>query len=598
MNRHRRPKLGRRLTLLALAGLLAAVLVPMAAQAEVTPGSSATDLAAAIASSPGLITGAEFESLAAPEAAGVVTTPISGFPTDGSTSAILSTGNVASIEPGAALPNTSFGGGAVRGDTDRDVTILRVDFTAPEDANCLLGIDFRFLSIEYPEWVGSSYNDAFIVELDESTWTTDGSDISAPGNIAFDPVGSEISINAAGVTSVNAANAAGTQYDGATPILRAAAPLVPGPHSLYLSLFDQGDNVLDSAVLMDNLRVGSVENPEDCAAGAEPVEPTASFTVDPQTGPAPLAVTVDGSGSSDSDGTVVAYDWDFGNGETSTDPVASTTYDTPGDYTITLTVTDDEGFTGVATQVVTVTEGGGGAGPVVSAGSASGLERDEITGSVFVPVFLSSPSAEPVVVSFYTEDGSAVAGEDYVRWGTPERPRTVTIPAGSLQTTVNVPVKTDAEAEPDESFSVVISSVTGGDAVIGQATGTGTIVDSDAVGSDDPVITVSSGTVYEGDDGQRRAQFLIHLSRPPAENVTLTYGTADGSATAGSQYVAKLPGKITFAPGQVSKTIDVLVNSNTDVGPDSEFSLDVDVIGGSPVAELHMTGTSTILDDD
>ncbi len=98
-------------------------------------------------------------------------------------------------------------------------------------------------------------------------------------------------------------------------------------------------------------------------------------------------------------------------------------------------------------------------GPVVSVGDASGLERDSVTGSVFVPVFLSQPAAAPVTVSFFTVAGTATAAEDYVQWGTPSTPRTVTIPADSLQATINVPVLADGAVENDESFSVVISSV-------------------------------------------------------------------------------------------------------------------------------------------
>ena len=61
--------------------------------------------------------------------------------------------------------------------------------------------------------------------------------------------------------------------------------------------------------------------------------------------------------------------------------------------------------------------------PELLAGSASGLERDSATGSVFVPVFLSEAADEPTVVSFYTVDGTATAGVDYTRWGTPTTPR-------------------------------------------------------------------------------------------------------------------------------------------------------------------------------
>jgi hypothetical protein len=100
---------------------------------------------------------------------------------------------------------------------------------------------------------------------------TSGSSISAPNNFAFDPTGSEISINAAGITAMTASNAIGTTYDGATPLLSASARITPGMHALYLAIFDQGDQSLDSAVFLDNLRIGYVPNPEvNCVAGARP----------------------------------------------------------------------------------------------------------------------------------------------------------------------------------------------------------------------------------------------------------------------------------------------------------------------------------------
>lgn len=139
-------------------------------------------------------------------------------------------------------------------------------------------MDFRFLSEEYPEYVGSNFNDAFIAELDDSTWTTSGSEIIAPNNFAYDPTGSPITVNSAGATSMSKAEAAGTTFDGATPLLTAATPLTPGPHSLYLSIFDQGDRAWDSAVIVDNLRMGSVGNvATGCRPGAEIVEDNTSY---------------------------------------------------------------------------------------------------------------------------------------------------------------------------------------------------------------------------------------------------------------------------------------------------------------------------------
>lgn len=78
--------------------------------------------------------------------------------------------------------------------------------------------------------------------------------------------------------------------------------------------------------------------------------PTAQFT--PTTDG--LAVSVDGSASADADGSIGSYLWNFGDGTSSTNPVASRTYTSPGTYTVTLTVTDDDGATGVTTREVTV----------------------------------------------------------------------------------------------------------------------------------------------------------------------------------------------------------------------------------------------------
>jgi hypothetical protein len=158
----------------------------------------------------------------------------------------------------------------VRGDMDFDVSVLKVDLDVAASANCLT-FDFQFYSEEFAEFVNTEFNDAFIAELDSSTWTTSGSAISAPDNFAFDPSGDVISVNSSGNTSMNTANAAGTTYDGATPLLSASKQVTPGTHSLYLSIFDQGDRILDSAVFLDNLRVGFVPDPEvNCQEGAEP----------------------------------------------------------------------------------------------------------------------------------------------------------------------------------------------------------------------------------------------------------------------------------------------------------------------------------------
>ncbi len=88
-----------------------------------------------------------------------------------------------------------------------------------------------------------------------------------------------------------------------------------------------------------------------CGGGNPPsnVAPTASFTFSCTD----LACSFDGSGSSDSDGSISSYAWSFGGSGV----IANNTFASAGTYSVTLTVTDNEGATDTSTQDVTVTDG-------------------------------------------------------------------------------------------------------------------------------------------------------------------------------------------------------------------------------------------------
>ncbi len=281
---------------LAVAGLVLGLVAP--ALTAITPTSTALTIANSIAASSGIVTGASFLEVPPNETPnGVSTTALGEFPVDGSDYGILTSGKASSVEFPGTQASTDDGGTNQRGDTDYDVSILQIDLTIPTGANCL-SFNFKFFSEEYPTYVGSPFNDAFIAELDTSDWSTSGSAITAPHNFAFDSSHDVVSINSTGLGGMTPANGAGTAFDGTTSnpdgdtdgggtvLLAAATPVTAGAHSLYLSIFDQSDSVLDSAVFLDNLRVGSVPNPTaDCTPGAtEPARLTLTKTVDNSAG--------------------------------------------------------------------------------------------------------------------------------------------------------------------------------------------------------------------------------------------------------------------------------------------------------------------------
>jgi hypothetical protein len=230
---------------------------------------AARRLARAIVANRRWIRGASFSSIPPfGDPAAISTKRLTHFPRHGRSFAILTTGDAKLADNLDFSDATGIenGGPSIRG--SRDVTIFRITLQVPSEASCL-SVRFRFLSEEFPEFIGNVYNDAFVAELDLSNWNTVSKDnprIVAPNNFAADEEGNPISVNAVGDASIASFyRGQGTTYDGATRLLRASTPISPGRHVLYLSIFDQGDRSYDSAVFLDRL---TLNNRRPCKSGA------------------------------------------------------------------------------------------------------------------------------------------------------------------------------------------------------------------------------------------------------------------------------------------------------------------------------------------
>ena len=179
---------------------------------------------------------------------GVFNSPL-GFmsATDGNTFTLISTG-LASDAPGSPdqFASTDFPPSGPEGDT----ASLNITLLVPQGANSL-SFDFRFLSEEFPEWVGSEYNDFFYCYFTNSTGTY---------QIAFDSNGNIINVNN------NFFNPdlypIGTKYDGTTTRLTSTVNVTAGETvSLCFMVGDASDGVYDTAVFLDNVRFNSAIAP-------------------------------------------------------------------------------------------------------------------------------------------------------------------------------------------------------------------------------------------------------------------------------------------------------------------------------------------------
>lgn len=117
-----------------------------------------------------------------------------------------------------------------------------------------------------------------------------------------------------------------------------------------------------------------------------------------------LTCQVNGSGSSDPDGTIAGYAWTFGDGQSATGQQASNTYAEEGGYTITLTVTDDKGATDSTTRNVTVTQPP--AGTAISYVGSSTSNANAASPTVGVPGAVQAGDFLVLVGSYGTGDAT------------------------------------------------------------------------------------------------------------------------------------------------------------------------------------------------
>ena len=150
-----------------------------------------------------------------------------------------------------------------------------------------------------------------------------------------------------------------------------------------------------------------------------------------------------------------------------------------------------------------------------------------------------------------------------------------------------VAIKGDRTVEPDETFLLNLSNPI--NATITDGQGVATIL------NDDTRITINDVRITEGNSGARNAVFTVRLAGAGNFPVTVNYVTADGTATAGSDYLAR-SGTLTFGRRQASKTIAIPILGDRLVEPNETFH--VRLSGATYAIITDGEGKGTILNDD
>jgi hypothetical protein len=259
------------------------------------------------------------------------------------------------------------------------------------------------------------------------------------------------------------------------------------------------------------------------------------------------------------------------------------------DETFLVNVTNVAGATlGDGQAVGTITNDDAAATPTLSIADASVSEGNSGTKTLTFAVSLSPAASGTVTYNIATSNGTATSGSDYVASSLTGQ----TISAGATSKAFVVTINGDTTTEPNETFNVTLSSVSG--ATLGDGSAVGTITNDD--GGSTPTISISDATVAEGNSLSRQASFTITLSAPVASAVTYNIATANGTAVAPGDYTSKSLTGVSIPAGATSKAFTVAVKGDTLVEPNETFTVTLSNVTGATIADGQ--GTGTITNDD
>jgi uncharacterized repeat protein (TIGR01451 family) len=222
--------------------------------------------------------------------------------------------------------------------------------------------------------------------------------------------------------------------------------------------------------------------------------------------------------------------------------------------------------------------------PQISISDAAVFESNVGTTKLVFEVNLSAASAGTVSVDYTTADQTGSSSSDYAADS-----GTISFAPGETKKILLVTVNGDVTVEADETLLVNLTNPSGGAIVDNQ--GVGTILNDDGL----PNITINDVTLAEGNSLTTSFDFTLSLSASSSFPVTVNYSTADATSVSPGDF-QPASGVVTFAPGQTTKAVSVLVNGDNTTEPNETFV--VNLYNPTQGVITDSQGLGTITNDD
>lgn len=221
----------------------------------------------------------------------------------------------------------------------------------------------------------------------------------------------------------------------------------------------------------------------------------------------------------------------------------------------------------------------------ISVSDVATSEGDGGSKLVNFAIDLSGPTSRAVTFDVYTAPGTASPGVDYAS----NAAVGVSIAPGQTSAIFPVAVNGDAEVEGHETFTVNLANVV--NARIGNGQGQGKIINDDLA-----QLSVQDASVVEGNAGSTTVSFVVQLSQPMPNPVTFDIATSNGSAIAGSDYLARSQLGRYLDAGRTRQLFEVSIKGDALPEANESFNVTIGNVVGAALGDGVALGT--IVDDD